>query len=102
MKARTPGLRLSFILPPSSFILYHKSVVSPLDPFGQQRRVARVLDVVGDVREVCTARSQLADVFERALQPEVRRVRAQAPAVEHERVQVAQQVERPGRNLAQA
>src|SRR5215207_3665951 len=50
---------------------------------------ARALDVVGDVREVRAARSQLRDVFERAFEPEVRGVRAYAQAVEHERVQAA-------------
>src|SRR5947209_5627126 len=91
----------SFIIPHSSFIIYFESVVPPLDSAGQQRRVARVLDVVGDVREVGAARSQLSDVVERAFEPEVCRVRAQAQAVEHESVQAAQHVQRGGRNLAQ-
>src|SRR5437588_10745907 len=85
----------------SSLITYYQPVVSPLDSTWQQRRVSRVLDVVRDVREVSPARLQLFDVRERALQPEVRRVRSDAEAVEHERVEAAQKVERGGRNLAQ-
>src|SRR3954462_10104917 len=101
MKGVLSEIRLtsSFCLHPSSF--YFQSVIRPLDPFGQERGVARVLDVVGDVREVCAARAKLLDVFERAFEPEVRRVRPNSQTVEHERVQVPQQVERTGRNLAQ-
>src|SRR5256714_18161 len=85
----------------SSLITYFQAVVAPLDATGQERRVARVLDVVGDVCEVGAARLQLLDVGERAFEPEVRRVRAQAQAVEDERIEAAQHVERAGRNLAQ-
>src|SRR3954452_281798 len=101
MKGVLSEIRLtsSFRLHPSSF--YFQSVIRPLDPFGQERGVARVLDVVGDVREVCAARPKLCDLLERALKPEVRGVRTHAQAVEHERVQISKHVERVLRNLAQ-
>src|SRR5215212_10822976 len=94
-------IRPAFFSYHSSLITYHQPVMPPLDARGQQLGVAGVFDVVCDVREVGAARAQLFDVGERALQPEVRRVRGEAQAVEHEHVQVAQQFERAGRYLAQ-
>ena len=70
----------------SAFIAYFQSVVTPLDARGQKRGVARVFDVVRDVREEGAARLQLFDVSKRAFEREVRRVWANAQTVEHENV----------------
>src|SRR5215471_7156471 len=54
-----------------------------------------------NVREVSSLWLQLFDVLQRALQPQVRLMRANAQTIEHEDFQTAQAIECCGRNLAE-
>src|SRR5258707_12234857 len=54
-----------------------------------------------DMRKVGAARLQLIHVFQRALQPKMRRVRLDAQAIEHQHFQIAQAFDRGRRYLAQ-
>jgi hypothetical protein len=101
MSDEQEGVRLLLITHHSSLITNGQPVVSPLDAAGKERRVARVFDVVGDVRQVRAARAQLFDVIERAFEPEVRRVRLDPQAVYDERVEAAEQLFRAVGYLAQ-
>src|SRR5881409_1568692 len=67
----------------------------------QQCRVAFVLYVVGDVREESALGLQLFNILERALEPQMRFMRADSETVKHQNVQTAQPVNCRGRDLAQ-
>src|ERR1051325_4036457 len=90
---------LKYFFHPSS--LYFQSVVSELDAVRQFVTVAGVFDIVCDVRQVRAARLDLVDVIKGAIKPEMRRVLAEAQAIEREHVQAAQAVNRFGWNLVQ-
>src|ERR1043165_7335301 len=76
-------------------------IVSKLNTLRQHYRIARMFEVVGDVRQIGAAWFEFCDVFKSAVQPEMRRVLFEAQAIEHERVQAAQATHSRWRNLAQ-
>src|SRR5215831_11071766 len=60
-----------------------------------------MLHFMRNVREVSSLWPQLLDVFQRALQPQVRLMRANAQTIEHENFQTLQAVDGCGRNLTE-
>jgi hypothetical protein len=61
----------------------YQTVVSKLDPRRQARGVAGMFDVVSDVRKERAPRLQPFDVFQRFLDPQVRRMFAETQTIQH-------------------
>src|SRR2546427_8686146 len=85
----------------SSLITYYKPVIGPLNSIGQQFRIALVFHLMRDVREVGSLGLQFFDVFQRAFQPQMRCMWANAQTIEHQYFQITQAFHRSGRDLTQ-
>src|SRR5712692_4142170 len=92
-KNPSPGLILAFLLLPFSFsslLVTHKQpIVRPLNAVRQQRRITRMLHVMCDVREVSPLRLQLFHIFQRAFEPQMRRVWTNPQTIQHQHFQIA-------------
>ena len=82
-------------------ITYHQPVIRPYDSIRQKLRVAFVLHIMCDVGKESALRLQFCDILQRAIQPEMRLMRANAQAIKHQYFQIAQAFDGAGRHLAQ-
>src|SRR2546428_11595201 len=82
-------------------ITHDQPIVGPLNSIGQQFRIALVLHLMRDVREVGSLGLQFFDVFQRACQPQMRCMRANAQTIQHQYFQITQALHRSRRNLTQ-
>src|SRR5215213_2645775 len=82
-------------------LFHYQSIVGKLNSGRQPGRVATVFDVVRDMREEGPARFDLLNVFERSIDPQVRRMFFETQTVEHKHVETLQGVNGFRRYLAE-